>query len=591
MKRITALCALMALSASAQQVGAPVKYVYGMTVASLPSASNAKNEYWAVFDGASGTDCSTGGGSTQVVCYSNGSTWTSTTSSGGSGDTITSPNSTLTVGGTATHTTLDFNLSNPNTWTGTQTFVAPALGTPASGVATNLTGTASGLSIGGNAATATSATSATTATTATNATNVASVLVSANVTNYCALFASNSSTNQAANVATGCTFNPSTNTLTAAILNATTSIGVGTAPTACGSATGCIGATEASTAGTPTASQDYCRADSTAHAFKCSLNNGSEFTSAMNFTTGANTWLDTQTISPSNTAHIALVANNASGTSVDIFEAQINGTKDAWIGSTDPGEAHFGPTSPLFTAGTAGVTVGSGCGAAPTGLPNTSLFYCNLANFQDEITQTSDLGSVVAESTIVPANVLLMGSGITPQAIPSHINDNNGYITSTEVAQFGNTKTLTADSGNIVATTAATAITQFSWATLPSNTHFSFSCEGTYTQATAAGGVSIAIQGATTAPTRIDAWATLYSTNPASTTITGTKAGLFNLATTTYTLVAAVTPGAATTQYQWELHGTIQTGNPGSTLNIGFFSGSASDAVVIKNGSYCTLHY
>jgi hypothetical protein len=45
-----------------------------------------------------------------------------------------------------------------------------ALGTPSSGVATNLTGTASGLSIGGNAATATSAT---TATTATNATNIA----------------------------------------------------------------------------------------------------------------------------------------------------------------------------------------------------------------------------------------------------------------------------------------------------------------------------------------------------------------------------------------------------------------------------------
>ena len=43
-----------------------------------------------------------------------------------------------------------------------------ALGTPSSGVATNLTGTASGLSIGGNAATATSATTATTATNATN---------------------------------------------------------------------------------------------------------------------------------------------------------------------------------------------------------------------------------------------------------------------------------------------------------------------------------------------------------------------------------------------------------------------------------------
>lgn len=34
----------------------------------------------------------------------------------GGGDTITSPNSTLTIGGTATNTTIDFNLSNANTW-------------------------------------------------------------------------------------------------------------------------------------------------------------------------------------------------------------------------------------------------------------------------------------------------------------------------------------------------------------------------------------------------------------------------------------------------------------------------------------------
>jgi len=41
-----------------------------------------------------------------------------------------------------------------------KTFIAPALGTPASGVATNLTGTATSLNIGGNAATATSASAA-----------------------------------------------------------------------------------------------------------------------------------------------------------------------------------------------------------------------------------------------------------------------------------------------------------------------------------------------------------------------------------------------------------------------------------------------
>lgn len=55
-----------------------------------------------------------------------------------------------------------------------------------------------------------------------------------------------------------------------------TSLGVGTAPTACGTATGCIAATEASTAGTPTAGQDYMRFDSTLHGIKFSFNNGAD---------------------------------------------------------------------------------------------------------------------------------------------------------------------------------------------------------------------------------------------------------------------------------------------------------------------------
>ena len=53
------------------------------------------------------------------------------------------------------------------------TLVTPALGTPTALVGTNITGTAAGLSIGGNAATATLATTATNATNATNATTAA----------------------------------------------------------------------------------------------------------------------------------------------------------------------------------------------------------------------------------------------------------------------------------------------------------------------------------------------------------------------------------------------------------------------------------
>jgi hypothetical protein len=60
---------------------------------------------------------------------------------GGGGDTITSPNSTLSVGGTATATTLDLNLAHSNIWTANGALSAPAVlynGTP---VTTGGTGT------------------------------------------------------------------------------------------------------------------------------------------------------------------------------------------------------------------------------------------------------------------------------------------------------------------------------------------------------------------------------------------------------------------------------------------------------------------
>lgn len=58
------------------------------------------------------------------------------------------------------------------------TLVTPALGTPSALVGTNITGTAAGLSIGGNAATATTATTATTASTVTTNANLTGPITS-----------------------------------------------------------------------------------------------------------------------------------------------------------------------------------------------------------------------------------------------------------------------------------------------------------------------------------------------------------------------------------------------------------------------------
>jgi hypothetical protein len=60
-------------------------------------------------------------------------------------------------------------------------------------------------------------------------------------------------------------------------VNANTSFSIGSsAPTGCGSATGCIAFNENSVAGTPTSGEDYVRADSTTHSLLFSFNNGAE---------------------------------------------------------------------------------------------------------------------------------------------------------------------------------------------------------------------------------------------------------------------------------------------------------------------------
>ena len=133
--------------------------------------------------GLTGCSTSTAGS----ICYWSGSAWTvfagnssgsnflqenasgvPSWAAGGGGDSITSPNSTLSVGGTSSATTLDINLAHANTWTAIQTFgtdisiggiqpsgatgtgnlvfgtsptlVTPILGIPTSGTLTNTTG-------------------------------------------------------------------------------------------------------------------------------------------------------------------------------------------------------------------------------------------------------------------------------------------------------------------------------------------------------------------------------------------------------------------------------------------------------------------
>ena len=71
------------------QIPNPVTYVIGTKVGALPAARSATYQCWGIYDGASSSDCTTGGGSSPVVCWSNGTTWSAVSGGSGSGGSIT----------------------------------------------------------------------------------------------------------------------------------------------------------------------------------------------------------------------------------------------------------------------------------------------------------------------------------------------------------------------------------------------------------------------------------------------------------------------------------------------------------------------
>ena len=90
-----------------------------LTVATLPSARAYTNNIVLVGDGTSSTDCTTGGGSTPVLCVSNGTAWSSFASGGGGGVTTFNTRS-----GAVVPTSGDYTVSQV---TGAAPLASPAL--------------------------------------------------------------------------------------------------------------------------------------------------------------------------------------------------------------------------------------------------------------------------------------------------------------------------------------------------------------------------------------------------------------------------------------------------------------------------------
>lgn len=159
----------------------------------------------------------------------------------------------------------------------------------------------------------------------------------------------------------------------------------------------------------------------------------------------------------------------------------------------------------------------------------------------------------------------------------------------TGFTRSGNTVRLTS---NFTTTSASlVTITGLAWTFPATNHNYSFTCQLSYSQATAAAANAFGIQAATTAPTNI------YAAMHVDTSLAdaGVNATLPTLNTTTATNIGTFTPsafgaiGTVADIFTAELWGSLEQGAGATTLNIMALTGNASDALTIYRGSSCTL--
>lgn len=227
---------------------------------------------------------------------------------------------------------------------------------------------------------------------------------------------------------------------------------------------------------------------------------------------------------------------------------------------------------PMLSTTTAGVEAPSGI-AYPTSLVSGGILYGS---------STTQISS----SALIAANKLIKSGGSGTQPVASSITSSQtaNLTSDTNVFQGSNTIRLTANSSAITALTPGTAVLTFG--TLPVSTNLSFHCHIMYNQQTAAvAGTGFAIQGATNAPTRLDAWGNMF-TSQAGAAVEGVAQ---NITTTTATPVVSGTPSAITTVFNADIFGTLQNGASTSTLTLLAFTGNAADSITVQAGSFCSI--
>ena len=227
---------------------------------------------------------------------------------------------------------------------------------------------------------------------------------------------------------------------------------------------------------------------------------------------------------------------------------------------------------PFLSTTTAGVETASTI-AYPTSLVSGCLAYGS-STTQLACTNLIANGKVIRSS----------GAGTAPLASTITNGITTNLTTDTNIFTGANTVRLTANSSAITATTPGTAVLTFG--ALPVSTNLSFHCHLMYNQQTAAvAGTGFAIQSATNAATRLDAWANMYTSNAGA----AVEGSVQNLTSTTATSLVTGTPSAITTVFQAEINGTIQVGATAGTLQVLAFTGNVSDSITVQAGSYCSI--
>lgn len=247
-------------------------------------------------------------------------------------------------------------------------------------------------------------------------------------------------------------------TIKAAVGTFGTSLSTGTAPTVCGTATGCMGSTEGVAANmVPVLSQSSCTWDSTSHTEQCTRNNGAIYESARNLSDSAHglegPWLCSD-VSGSGTAQSCTTSPSFTPAAKDcfIYNTTTTNTGDVTVNINTLGAKHFRKY------------LGSSTLAAGDLVANTPQVVCYDGTFVEVSTignAPAGTGSVTSIAATVNGGSSSGALAITGSPITSSGTLNFAWTgTSGDVMTFGASNAPT-DSGTLLSSLAPKASPTF----------------------------------------------------------------------------------------------------------------------------------